>query len=252
MTTSWAARWLKPVLWRYFRPQVRGLEQVPAGPALLVANHNAALLMPDLFILGIALYERFGLDGLPYGLGHRTGVSLPVLRGVFRPLGTVPGCQESGRRLLARGEKVLACPGGELDSMRPFRKRHRVIFGAHRGYIRLALRTGVPIVPVVSAGAHETLIVLDDGQWLARLLRLDRALSLKTWPLVLCLPWGLWLGVPPPHLPLRTRIRIEVLEPIRFERQGAEAADDSQWVEACHRRVHGAMEAALARLAARE
>ena len=225
---------------------------MPAGPALLVANHNAALLMPDLFILGIALYERFGLAGLPYGLGHSTGVSLPILRTLFQPLGTVPGCQERGRRLLERGEKVLVCPGGELDSMRPFRKRHRVVFGARRGYVRLALRAGVPIVPVVSAGAHETLIVLDDGQWLARLLRLDRALNLKTWPLVLCLPWGLWLGVPPPHLPLRTRIRTEVLEPIRFERQGAEAANDPVWVEACHRQVHGAMEAALQRLAAAE
>ncbi len=241
---------LKPLLWTWFRPEVRGLDRVPAGAAVLAANHNAALLMPDLFILGIALYERFGLDGLPYGMGHRTGVGLPWLHDLLVPLGAMRGTQDNGSRALQAGAKVLVYPGGELDSMRSWGARHRVVFGSRRGYIRLALREGVPIVPVVTAGAHESLIVLNNGRRLARWLGLDRRFGLYSWPLVLCLPWGLWPGVPPPHLPWPTKILMEVLEPVTFARTGRAASEDVLYVEECHRQVHGAMESTLARLGA--
>lgn len=245
------SRLLKPLLWSWFRPEIRGLEHIPPGPAVLAANHNAALLMPDLFILGVALYERFGLDGLPYGMGHVTGMRLPVLHDIFVPVGGLRGTQENGRRALDAGAKVLVYPGGELDSMRSWWERRRVVFGQRRGYLRLALEAGVPIIPVVTAGAHETLVVLNNGRALARWLGLDRHLKLHAWPLVLCLPWGLWPGVPPPHLPWPTKILMEVLPPVRFERSGLAASEDVVYVEACHRRVHVAMESALRRLTAK-
>lgn len=247
---AWAARRLKPLLWRYFRPVVRGLDLIPPGAGLLVGNHNAALLMPDILILGVALHERFGCDGLPFGMTHTTGLQLPLIGPLLARLGGLRGSQENGLRLLAEDRRVWVYPGGELDSMRAYRDRARVVFGARRGYVRLALRSGAPIVPFVAAGAHETLYIVDDGRWLARWLRLDRLLGVRTWPIVLCLPWGLWIGVPPPHVPWPSRIYIEVLEPIRFARQGEAAARDPAYVEECHVRVHGAMQAALRRLCA--
>lgn len=243
-------RRLRPVLWRVFRPEVRGLQHVPPGAALYVGNHNAAMLMPDAFLFGAALYERHGMDAMPYGLAHELGVQLPGVHELLVRLGAVRGCEENALRIFAAGHKVWVYPGGELDSMRAWRDRERVVFDGRRGYVRLALRAGVPVVPFVAAGAHETLRILDDGRWLARWLRIDRWLGVKTWPIVLCLPWGLWIGVPPPHLPWPSRILIEVLPPIRFERSGEEAARDADYVEACHRRVHGAMQAALTRLSA--
>ncbi len=238
-----------PAFQWWFRPIVRGLDDLPDGPVLFVGNHNGALLMPEVFLLGLKLHERFGVEGLPFGLGH-SALILPGLNHLFVPLGGLCGSSELGQRLLEEGRRLLVFPGGELDSMRPSRHADRVIFGRRRGYIRLALRAGVPIVPVVTAGAHETFFVLDDGQWLAHLLRIDRIFRLKTWPLVACLPWGLWIGLPPPHLPLRTRLIQEFLEPIRFERLGDEAAADGDYVERCHRRVHGTMESTLRRLVA--
>jgi 1-acyl-sn-glycerol-3-phosphate acyltransferase len=183
-------------------------------------------------------------------MGHQTGISFPLLNRILIPIGAVRGSGRNAHILLDRGEKLLIYPGGELDSMRSFRKRDRIIFGRRRGYLRIALREGIPIIPVVSSGGHETLIILNEGKWLARALQLDRRICLKTWPIVFCLPWGLWVGVPPPHFPFRTQIHIQVLEPIRFERYGPEAASDTSYVEECHQQVHAKMEAVLKQLVA--
>jgi len=244
------AKIFKPLFWHYFRPVIQGLERIPKGPGMFVANHNGALLMPDVFMFGIALYERFGIDGLPYGMGHQTGIGFPLLHRLFLPIGAVRGSQKNAHTLLADGHKLLVYPGGELDSMRSYWNRNRIIFGKRRGYLKIALRERIPIIPVVSSGGHETLIVLNEGKWLARALQLDRLISLETWPIVFCLPWGLWVGVPPPHFPFRTRIHIEALEPIRFERNGPEAASDTAYVEACHRQIHTKMETVLKQLVA--
>lgn len=235
---------LRVALWRYFRPEISGLENVPNSPCIFVGNHNGAMLMPDMFIVGCALYDRFGFKDMPFGLAHQLGLKVPGLGRFLMRIGAVRGTQENGLRLLNRGKKVLIYPGGELDSMRPRRHSNLVVFGNRRGYIKLALKAGVPIVPVVASGAHETLWILNDGQKLARLLGLDRFL-LKTWPVSLSIPWGLWIGIPPPHFPLPSRIRIAFLRPVFFSQTGREAASNEAYVEECHRQVHREMEQAL-------
>lgn len=245
------ADWLEGPLWRWFQPELGGFERVPPGAALYVGNHNGALLSPDSFVFGIALLRRLGVEYVPYGLGHEVAISLPGFRQLLLPLGAIRASQENALRLLADGRKVLVYPGGDYDAMRPYRHRNRVVFGPRRGYIRLALRGGVPIIPVVTAGAHETLLILDDGQPIARLLRLDKLFRLKVFPISFSLPWGLTLGPPPTHFPLPTRIFTEILEPIVFERSGEEAAADRDFVQACHEQVIGRMQAALTVLAAK-
>jgi len=239
---------LDPVLRWYFRLRVEGVETVPEEPCLFVGNHNGGMLMPDMYLLGMVLYRRFGLAGVPWGLAHRFAMGVPLVGHTLRRLGAVPGCQDSGLRLLAEGRNVVVYPGGELDSMRSHRERDRVCFGQRRGYLKLALRAGVPVVPVVTAGAHETLWVLNDGRRLARRLGIHRWLGLSAFPLTLSLPWGLWLGIPPPHFPLPTRIQVTLLPPIRFERSGEAAAADAAYVETCHTELHRRMEQELQRL----
>jgi len=240
---------MEPFLWKYFKPELRGLERIQPGAGLYVANHNAGLLSPDSFIFGTALYRKFGLEAVPFGLTHEYALALPLIRDVLVPLGAVRASHENAARLFASQHKVIVYPGGDLDALRPYRHRKRIIFGERRGYIRLALREKVPLIPVVSSGAHETFFVLDDGRWLARALGADRWLRIKVWPLVLSIPWGLTLGPPPPHFPLPRRIEIDVLEPVHFERYGEEAASDRDFVEECHERVHSAMERVLQRTA---
>jgi 1-acyl-sn-glycerol-3-phosphate acyltransferase len=242
-------RGVEHVVQPYFRAAVRGVERVPAGAALYVGNHNAGLMMPEALLLGAAAYRAHGLAGVPYGLAHEVVISLPLVNQFIVPLGAVRASHENALRLFDRSAKVLVYPGGDYDAMRPFRDRDRIVFGGRRGYVRLALRAGVPIVPVVAAGAHATFIVLDDGRWLARLIGARRFLRLEVWPITLCLPWGLVIGPGLFYLPWPTRILMEVLDPIRFDRRGEEAAADEDYVAACAAQVEATMQDALGRLA---
>lgn len=243
------ARWVETVVARYHRAQVRGTDRVPPGAALIVGNHNAGAWSADMFLLGVALYRAHGLEGTPYGLAHEVVLGMPGARQLLLPLGALRASHESARRAFEAGRRVLVYPGGDLEAMRPYRDRDRIVFGERKGYVRLALRSGVPVVPVVAAGAHETFIVLDDLRWLARALRAERWLRVGVWPLTLCLPWGVTLGPMIPYLPLPSRILIEFLEPIRFSRSGPEAAADRAYVDECDRQVRETMQHALTRLA---
>lgn len=245
-------RWItviEDVVQPYFRCQVRGLERIPPGAALYVGNHSGGLITPDTFLFGAAVYRAHGIDALPYGLGHEFAISLPLVHQLIVPLGAVRAGHASAHGLFARGSKVLVYPGGDYDAMRPFRHRNRVVFGGRRGYIRLALREGVPIVPVVTAGSHAGFMVLDDGRWLAKILRTDRWLRIKVWPITVCLPWGVVVGPGLFYIPWRTRILIETLEPMVFSRTGEAAAQDETYVRACADRVEATMQQALDRLA---
>ena len=241
-------RLLGPFLERWFEPEVRGLGQIPDGPALYVGNHNGGLCSADTFILGTHLHRERGLGAVPYGLAHQWVLGWPLVHQLLVPLGAVRACHRNAHRIFDRGGKVLVYPGGDIDSVRPSHQRDRIVFGPRRGYVKLALRAGVPIVPIVAAGAHDTFHVFDDGRWLAEALGLHRHFRLDVFPTTLSIPWGLSVGAMLPYFPLPTRILIEAMEPVVFDRRGEEAARDDAYVEACHRRVHGAMERTLRRL----
>ncbi len=244
-----AMRLLCEPLSRYFRADVRGVERIPPGAGLYVGNHNGGFITPDTWIFGAAVYRGCGVDELPYGLGHEVAIQLPIAHELLIPLGAVRASHDNARRILEAGRKVLVYPGGDVEAFRPWRHRDRVVFGGRKGYVRLALRHGVPVIPVVAAGAHEGFVVLDDLRWLARLIGAKRFLRVGVWPLTLSLPWGLTLGPPPLYIPLRTRILMEVCEPFVFDRSGPQAADDDDYVAECDAAVRQVMQATLARLA---
>jgi 1-acyl-sn-glycerol-3-phosphate acyltransferase len=236
---------------RYFEADLIGLENViEGGGQLFVGNHNGGAMAPEMFLFGSAVYRRYGLDTLPYGLAHEVVGRFPPFARALIPLGAVRASPQNAARIFARSRNVLVYPGGDEESMRPSSQRDQIVFAGRKGYVRLALRNGVPIVPVVAFGAHDVFVVLDDGRWLASRLRLHELARLKVLPTVVCLPWGITLGPLVPFIPLPARVRIEVLPPLRFERQGEAAAADTEYVAACDEQVRSLMQASLTRMAA--
>jgi 1-acyl-sn-glycerol-3-phosphate acyltransferase len=227
---------------------VRGLELIPEGPALFVANHNGGFYTGDSYLFGAAVHRRRGLVDTPWAMTHDLGIAL--LGRWLRPLGAVPAHPATAAQVLARGDKVLVYPGGDADGARSWFRRSRVVFDERVGFARLAVAQGVPVIPVAAAGAHSTALVLWDGAPVAHLLRTRRWLRLSRWPLMLSLPWGLTFLPSVPYLPLPARITIAVGMPLRFARSGPEAAADDEYVRACAAAAQDAVQALLDELTA--
>ena len=236
-------------VWKpYHRFELRGVERIPEGAALYVGNHNGGLLSIDSFLFANEVFRNRGLADVPYGLAHDMVMNfLPAQKFLVR-IGGIRANHKSAKAVFSRGEKALVYPGGDVDSMRPWKERHQVKFAGRTGYIKLAMSAGVPIVPLVASGAQSTFYVISDNQWLAKTLRLDKMLRLKVLPLMLTFPWGLTLGPSPPYVPFPTKIVMEVLPPMLFD-GGEEGTRDEAYVQECDRRVHEALQAKLSELA---
>lgn len=211
-----------PGLWliasRYFRADIDGLHHIPEeGPVLLVGNHSGGLMAPDLFVFILAFSTYFGVERSFYQLAHNLVVAGPT-GFLVRRYGTVAASSENAERALEAGAAVLVYPGGDYEVFRPTWEQPSVDFGGRKGYVRLALRLGVPIQPVVSIGSQETALFLTRGEWLARLTGADRLLRLKTLPIMFGLPFGLMPAVFG-HVPLPSKITVRVLPPIDLEKR---------------------------------
>ena len=212
-----------PRLWLlaslYFRAEVRGLGNVPEeGPVLLVGNHSGGNLTPDTGVFTLAFSTYFGVERPFYQLAHNLVLSMPGLS-FLRKYGTVAASHDNARKALQAGAAVLVYPGGDYEVHRPSWEGDRVDFGGRKGFLRLALDAGVPIVPVVSIGGQETSLFLSRGERLAKGLRLDKLFRLKVLPISIALPWIINVGDMAGHLPLPAKITVEALPPIDLRRE---------------------------------
>jgi 1-acyl-sn-glycerol-3-phosphate acyltransferase len=207
-----------PRLWMlaslYFRADVRGLHNIPEeGPVLLVGNHSGGNITPDTHVFTLAFSTYFGVERRFHQLAHNLVLSMPHLRWLRR-YGTVAAGPENAERALDEGAALLVYPGGDWEVHRPSWHSDRIEFAGRKGFIRLAQKKKVPLVPVVSVGGQETALFLSRGEGLARLLSLDRMFRLKVLPVSLALPWGLNVGDMLGHIPLPAKITVEALPPI--------------------------------------
>jgi 1-acyl-sn-glycerol-3-phosphate acyltransferase len=242
---------LAPIADLYFRGDVRHLERIPAsGPVLVVGNHSGGLITPDTWVFEVGFFRHFGTGRLTYALAHNVVLGLPVIGEFLRRTGTLPAHPDSARAALRNGAAVLVYPGGDEDVFRPWRERNRIRLARRTGFVRLALQERVPIVPVVSVGGHETVLILSDGRRLARRLGLDR-FRLKALPIVVAPPWGVSPGDYLFHLPLPAKITVDVGEPIDFAaRFGTLDPRDPEVIWACYEYVERRMQEMLDSLAA--
>jgi 1-acyl-sn-glycerol-3-phosphate acyltransferase len=233
----------------YFTPEVRGLDRVPAdGPVLLVGNHSGLFYVPEAWTCGQAILSHRGIDAPAYLLAYDFLFALPGVGPFLRRLGAVPASTSQAESALARGACVLAYPGGDLEACRPWTQRNKVDFAGRKGFVRLALRCGVPVVPVAAHGGHHSVVVLARGDWLARAAGL-RTLRINVFPFLAGLPFGVTSALTPPP-PLPAHLTVEFLPALDWAAYGPAAAGDPRIVSACYQDITGRLQAALDRLSA--
>jgi 1-acyl-sn-glycerol-3-phosphate acyltransferase len=153
---------------RYFGVEATGFERVAEAPAMVVSNHSGGTTVLDAWGLGVAWYDHFGTARPLHPAAHEMVLGNRWTGPYMARRGVVRASREVARRVLEHWrEDLLVMPGGDLDVWRPFRHRYRVKFGGRTGYARVALSSGVPVVPVAHVGAHHTFLVLTDGRGLA-------------------------------------------------------------------------------------
>jgi 1-acyl-sn-glycerol-3-phosphate acyltransferase len=235
----------------YFRVQTSGWEHLPPpGKMLLVGSHNGGLAAPDMFMFMYDWYRRFGYNRPAYGLMHPTvWKAMPAVAQLAVNCGAIVAHPKMAITALRRNAAVLVYPGGAEDVFRPYAMRHEIYFAGRKGFIKLALREKAPIVPCISIGAHETLMVLADCYDLVRqfhewgmpwLFGIDPVV----FPIYLGLPWGICFG-PLPHIPVPVQIHTRICPPIIFEKYGQDAANDREYVDVCFAKVKSIMQQEL-------
>jgi 1-acyl-sn-glycerol-3-phosphate acyltransferase len=234
---------------RYFRLEIDGFDKLPEEPCLLVGVHSGGPLTMDAWTVLMAWWRNFGESRNLHATAHDVLMKSPVLGQYFRRLGVITPTRENIQAAFDKGDDVVLWPGGELDSYRNWSDRDKAVLGGRKGFIRMAMRSGVPIVPVATIGGHDTLFVLSEGRGLAKLLNLKERMRSEVAPITLSWPLGLSLHLTPfQHIPLPAKIRTEMLEPIYLDSDPARL-DDQKYVDGVYDEIESRIQAAMDKLA---
>jgi 1-acyl-sn-glycerol-3-phosphate acyltransferase len=187
---------------RYFRTEVHGISNVPTGRVLFIANHSGQVPI-DGALIAAALFMDAEPPRLVRAMVEKWALSLPFVSLFFTRVGQVVGVPENAKRLLEQGEPLLVFPEGVRGISKTFDQRYKLTeFGL--GFMRLAIETDTPIVPVAVVGGEEQYISVANLEGVAKLLRA---------PVFPIIPQ---LFVPGGQLPLPTKYRLWFGEPMRF------------------------------------
>jgi 1-acyl-sn-glycerol-3-phosphate acyltransferase len=236
----------------YFRLETSGWDRLPEETSLLIGNHSGGSLTMDAWTFVFDWWRRFGTERVLHPTAHDVLMAAPGLGDYFRQCGVIPASRQGVGAALDAGCDVIIWPGGDVDAMRNWRRRDEAVLGGRKGFVRQAIRSGVPIVPVASIGGHDTAFVLSEGRWIAN--GLDRVSGLKQklrgtrLPIVLGIPFGVTIETIPTHLPLPAKIRTEVLDPIHVDTD-PERVNDRDYVNSVYVEVKSAIQAGMDRLA---
>ncbi len=233
----------------WFRMEIEGWENIPDAPVLLVGIHAGAPFVWDAWTIGAQWWRRFGSDRPLHGTAHDALMALPGVGGYFRRMGVLPAAPDSIAAALAEGHDVALWPGGERDSLRPWTQRDEAILAGRTGFIKLAIRSGVPIVPISTVGGPDSMPVLARGRRLAKLLALDKVARLKMFPIAVQAPWGISPALLP-EIPLPTKIRTAFQAPIDVGTD-PDLAQDQDHVEAKYQEVQASIQRGIDVLARR-
>ncbi|MFF5159961.1 lysophospholipid acyltransferase family protein [Streptomyces sp. NPDC000348] len=207
---------LRPVYEKYFRVEVKGIENIPSeGGALIVANHSGTVPVDGL-MMQVAVHDHHPAGRHLRLLAADLVFMLPVVNELARKLGHTLACTEDAERLLAQGELMGVMPEGFKGIGKPFGERYKLQRFGRGGFVSTALRQGVPIIPCSIVGAEEIYPMIGNAKTLARVL------GFPYFPLTPTFPWLGPLGA----IPLPTKWTIQFGEPIPTDGYPPEAADD--------------------------
>lgn len=200
----------------YWRVETSGMENVPEeGRALLVCNHSGQLPW-DGAMVSTAIYNEHPNQRLLRNLYATFVPSLPFFSAILVKLGQVLANEENGIRLLEQEQLVSVFPEGYKGVGKLFRDRYKLARFGRGGFVRMALKTGAPMIPVAVVGAEETYVSLAKVPFIADLF------DVPFFPISITWPWFGPLGI----IPLPTKWFIDFGEPIPTEQYGPEAADN--------------------------
>jgi len=200
----------------WWRVEADGVEHLPAaGAGLIVANHSGVLPW-DGAMINLAVRHQHPARRQCRMLVLDMFALLPFLAPLVAQTGGVRASQENGERLLRRGELVGVFPEGVKGVGKPFKRRYQLARFGRGGFVRLALRTGAPIIPCAVVGAEEIHPMLASANWIGR------PVGLPYFPLTPTFPWLGPLGA----IPLPTKWSIDFGDPLPMAEHGPEAAED--------------------------
>lgn len=248
-------------LWKYyFRCEIEGWENVPDESALFVGNHNGLLTFEVLMVF-YAWFQRYGDSRKALGLAHGIVLNNPAFNWLLPRMGAIPADPKVADEALARGFSLLVYPGGEKESMRPYAERAQVDFYGRKGFLKVALRNKVPIVPVVSIGAHETYVIFHRGEEIAEALGLKKKYRLHGMPITVRTAFFAWLVAsgmitffplllaPAAFLaamvPLPAKMKFRLLEPIYLEEHLDRSKSEEENLDSLYQLVIARMQAVL-------
>jgi 1-acyl-sn-glycerol-3-phosphate acyltransferase len=231
----------------WFRMEMDGWENLPRPPALLIGIHSGAPFVWDAWTVGVQWWRRFGQERQLHGTAHDALMAIPLIGRYFRAMGVLPAAPDSIATALAEGRDVALWPGGEVDSLRPWTERDRANLAGRTGFVKMAIRAGVPIVPIATVGGADAMPVLIRGDELSKTLRLDKFLRLKVFPLAVSLPWGIAPAMLP-QFPLPAKIRTRLMPPIEVAHD-PDRADDDEYVQRKYHEVQDRIQEGMTALA---
>ena len=211
---------LRPLYRKWFRVEVRGVENIPdTGGALVVANHSGTVAL-DALMTQVAVHDEHPRQRHLRMLAADLVFSLPVVGDVARKSGSTLAANPDAERLLSLGHLVGVWPEGFKGIGKPFSERYKLQRFGRGGFVSAALRTRTPIIPCAIVGAEEIYPILGNMSSVARLLGLPYAPVTPTWP---------WLG-PLGLVPLPSKWLIEFGAPIVTSGYGDGGAEDPMLV----------------------
>ena len=238
-----------PLMDLWFRMEIEGWERLPPPPALLIGIHSGAPFVWDAWTVGSQWWRHFGEERVLHGTAHDALMAAPGVGDFFRKMGVLPAAADSISTALAEGRDVALWPGGEVDSLRPWTDRDKAVLAGRKGFVRMAISTGVPIVPIATVGGPDSMPVIARGRGLASALQLDRVARLKMFPIALSVPWGISPAMLP-EFPLPTKIRTAFQEPVTVDNDPERAKDDD-YVERKYEEVQASIQRGMDALARR-
>ncbi|MBI1862168.1 MAG: 1-acyl-sn-glycerol-3-phosphate acyltransferase [Deltaproteobacteria bacterium] len=205
---------LLELIQRYLRVKTVGTRHIPEkGSYIIIANHSGFMGF-DALMLGHQIFQS--TRRIPHIIAHKLWFFRPEISVHAEKMGMIPATFENGLAMLETGEGLVLFPEGEEGNFKPSRNRYK-LRRFRRGFVRLALMTGAPIIPAIVIGAEETNITLGQVRWAKDLL-------------------GIIIPIPFNVIPLPAKWKIKFLNPIRIEKD-PEKAQDIEYVTKVSRQI---------------